>query len=85
MTTIDYHDMTTAPLERRVSSRFDLLRRWLEERRQHRRMRHSMLELSRLDDHLLRDMGISRGDIRDALRGRNSSVWLDPMRRNERE
>jgi uncharacterized protein YjiS (DUF1127 family) len=48
-------------------------------------MRASMLELSRLDDRLLRDIGISHGDIRDALSGRRSSVWLDPMRRDRQE
>ncbi|HEV7278029.1 MAG TPA: DUF1127 domain-containing protein [Devosiaceae bacterium] len=85
MTTIDYHDMTTVPPERRLSSRFGLLRRWLEERRQRRRMRHSMLELSRLDERLLRDMGISHGDIRDALYGRRSSVLLNPIRGDQRE
>jgi len=85
MTTIDYNDLATDLPPRRVAGRFDLLRHWLEERRQYRRLRHSMLELSRLDDHLLRDMGISRGDIRDALRGRRSSVWLEPLRRAGRE
>lgn len=85
MTTIDYDDMTTILPERRVSGRFSLLRSWLDERRQRRRERLSMLELSRLDDHLLRDMGITRGDIRDAIRGRRSSVWLDPVRLGKRE
>lgn len=83
MTTMDYHDMPTVLPERRVSGRFGLLRHWLEERRQRRRMRNAMLELSRLDDRLLRDIGISHGDIRDALRGRHSLVWLDPLRRSE--
>lgn len=85
MTTMDYQGVPAALPERRPSSRFGLLRGWLAERRQRRRMRMSMLELSRLDDHLLRDMGISRADIRDALRGRRSSVWLDPMRHDRRD
>jgi uncharacterized protein YjiS (DUF1127 family) len=85
MTTIDYEGVPAALPERRATSRFGLLRDWFAKRREQRQMRASMLELSRLDDRLLRDIGISHGDIRDALSGRRSSVWLDPMRRDRQE
>jgi uncharacterized protein YjiS (DUF1127 family) len=35
-----------------------------------RRQRVAELRLRRLDEHLLRDIGIDRGDISDAVRGR---------------
>jgi len=39
-----------------------------------------LIELSRLDAHLLRDMGINPLDVRDAYNGRATSILFDPFR-----
>jgi uncharacterized protein YjiS (DUF1127 family) len=38
-------------------------------------------QLSRLDDHLLRDMGLDPQDFRDAMLGRHTSLLFEPIRR----
>lgn len=52
---------------------------------QRRRARRTVIELSRLDAYLLRDIGIEPMDVYDALHGRKQSILLDPMRRNADE
>ena len=42
--------------------------------------RQARRELSHLDAHLLRDMGMNPDDFRDALEGRRSSVLFKPFR-----
>ena len=37
--------------------------------------RHELVALGRLNDHMLRDMGIDRGDLRDAA---SQPLWADP-------
>ena len=54
-----------------------LLRRWAERHRE----RATLTGLSRMQPHLLRDMGIEPGDIFDALDGKRSSVLFNPMRK----
>jgi uncharacterized protein YjiS (DUF1127 family) len=54
-----------------------LLRRWRERRAE----RATLMTLSRMQPHLLRDMGIEPDDIYDALDGKRSSVLFNPMRK----
>ncbi|MEQ1770000.1 MAG: DUF1127 domain-containing protein [Devosia sp.] len=42
--------------------------------------RKALEELSRLDDHLLRDMGLNPQDFRDAMAGRRTSILFEPIR-----
>lgn len=49
-----------------------------------RRRRRSITDIAQLDDYLLRDIGISRADIQDALDNRRSSVLFEPFRNDGR-
>lgn len=60
-----------------------LKRQWMNDRRR-RRERQTIHELSRLDAHLLRDMGIEPQDVYDALTGRTRSILMSPLRRADR-
>jgi uncharacterized protein YjiS (DUF1127 family) len=83
-TTTDYNDAPASPVPAGLGLG-RLFRSWLASARRRRQARLTLFELSRLDAHLLRDMGINPADVRDALAGRWSSVWLDPMRRFDQE
>lgn len=54
-----------------------LFSRWGERREE----RATLMELSRMSPHLLRDMGIEPGDIHDALDGSRSPALLSRMRK----
>lgn len=56
-----------------------LFRRW----RQRREERATLMTLSRMQPHLLRDMGLEPGDVYDALDGNRSSVLFNPLRKSE--
>jgi uncharacterized protein YjiS (DUF1127 family) len=43
--------------------------------------KEALEQLSRLDDHLLRDMGLDPQDFRDAMLGRHTSLLFEPIRR----
>ena len=75
--------MWTARRWRRQTSRSMRQRRMLRlVWRRHRRAVHTYLELSRLDEKLLYDIGIDPLDMSEALRRRRSpSILLEPMRR----
>lgn len=81
MTTIELNE----PLPEVARSNTDagfirrLFRRWRERREE----RATLLELSRMQAHLLRDMGIEPGDVYDALDGNRSSVLFNPIRKRE--
>ncbi|WP_417307416.1 DUF1127 domain-containing protein [Devosia sp.] len=73
----------TGPSERigsgliqRARARFD---DWLRSRQR----RKAISDISQLDDHVLRDIGISRADIQDALDGRGGSVLFERFRAND--
>jgi uncharacterized protein YjiS (DUF1127 family) len=83
-TTTDYSDIPAAVPERGGLNLLGLLRSWATKARQRREGRLTMFELSRMEEHLLRDMGINPADVEAAFAGRRSSVWLDPMRRYDR-
>jgi uncharacterized protein YjiS (DUF1127 family) len=85
MTTTDYSQIPAALPERRPFAPAKLLRRWWAAQRQQRQMRRDMQELYRLDGYLLRDIGLSHTDLRDALRGRRYSAWIEPPRRDDGE
>jgi uncharacterized protein YjiS (DUF1127 family) len=82
MTTMDIDRATeVAAPERRshglLAGILGLLKR-MEERRVERA---TLIELSRMNAYMLRDMGIEPRDIYDALDGRKNSVLLNPIRR----
>ncbi|WP_291334820.1 DUF1127 domain-containing protein [Albidovulum sp.] len=54
-----------APTERRSTRLFALLGDWFEARQQRRAVARSIRGLSDLDDRLLRDIGLTRGDLED--------------------
>lgn len=46
--------------------------------------RRTRRELSRLDAHMLRDMGLNPDDFRDAFEGRHTSLLFNPFRDGNR-
>jgi uncharacterized protein YjiS (DUF1127 family) len=49
--------------------------------RHRRKAAATVLELSRMDEYLLRDIGIEPQDVHDALRNRQLSLLFNPIRR----
>ncbi len=47
-----------------------------------RRESATVLELSRMDEHLLRDIGVEPMDVYDAVNRRRTSILFYPLRRN---
>lgn len=82
MTTSDLlFDSTTAPSDRGPRFFAVLQRLWAGFRRR-RAERRAIISLSRLDERLLRDMGIEPQDVTAALNGRAApSILFHPMRR----
>lgn len=78
MTTFDLDESPLA-IRRNTDAGFirRLLRRWVQRRKE----RATLTGLSRMQPHLLRDMGIEPGDIFDALDGKRNSVLFNPMRK----
>ena len=54
-----------APSVRRGTHLFALLRDWIEARKKRRAMARSISGLTDLDDRLLRDIGLTRGDLEE--------------------
>jgi uncharacterized protein YjiS (DUF1127 family) len=50
--------------------------------RHRQRQRAAALQLSRMDERLLRDIGVHPQDVLDALKGRGRSVLFHPVRRD---
>ena len=77
MTTIDINDM---PAAERV--RFSL-RNWMRAAftrwRASAHRRRAMRDLSELDAHLLRDIGLSWEDVDRGILGKHRSIWLNPL------
>lgn len=80
MTTLDF--FASEPAVAKRPSFFATLRKFWTNMARRRAERRTIVELSRLDAHLLRDMGIEPLDIYDALNGRRRSVLFTPVRRN---
>jgi len=78
MTTID---LDQGPLAIRHNTDAGFIRRLLGRWVARRKERATLFGLSRMQPHLLRDMGIEPGDIFDALDGKRSSVLFNPMRK----
>jgi len=82
MTTITNLDLDAAIPTVRVRS--NPIVRWFKAWHRYRTQRLTLQTLSRMDEHLLRDMGISPADISDALNGRrNASALFDPVGRDQ--
>lgn len=78
MTTLDRNE-TRLEASRNIDAGFirRLFRRWGERRRE----RATLIELSRMQPHFLRDMGIEPGDVHQALDGDRGSLLFDPAQR----
>lgn len=48
---------------------FNRLRRGAERRK-------AFTDLMQLDDHLLRDIGVTRAELKQSLRSRGNSIWI---------
>jgi uncharacterized protein YjiS (DUF1127 family) len=57
------------------------LKQALTSLRHRREAAATVLELSRMDEYLLRDIGLEPQDVHDALRRRDLSILLNPIRR----
>lgn len=77
MTTIDLHEPIAGRQTRNRTLLAGLKRLWAS----HAQRRADRIELSRMDQRLLRDIGLEPGDLIDGLAGRDRPVWLEPMRR----
>lgn len=84
MTTIDFNDTDFAEATTAPRNLFTSLARLFRRLRERRRERATLIGLSRMQAHLLRDIGIEPGDVYDALDGRRSSVLFNPLRKPER-
>jgi uncharacterized protein YjiS (DUF1127 family) len=81
MTTLDlYPSDAEAGVPAKRPSIFAGIGRLLAELRTRRRHRETVIELSRLDAHLLRDIGIEPMDVTDVLNNRRLSLTFNPMR-----
>ncbi len=60
----DHRRANSAPAKARLGT---AVRRAIEGLRHWRRRRRAIAELGTLDDHMLKDIGISRGQIRDVV------------------
>lgn len=81
MTTFDINDSRAGTTIR--PARTSLIARWFAAWRRRREQRLTLAQLTHLDDHLLRDMGIEPQDVIDALEGRASSALFNPVRKGE--
>lgn len=82
MATIDFETFETTTPTNRIRRQPHILRLLFAVYRRHRRARRTYLELSKLDERLLYDIGIDPLDVRDALQNRPGlSVLMEPMRR----
>jgi uncharacterized protein YjiS (DUF1127 family) len=80
MTTIDLYEPIPERRGRHPALIAGIKRLWTSMQKRGAR-RRSIIELSRMDARLLRDMGIEPLDVTDALSGKRRSVWLNPMRK----
>ena len=79
MTTSEIEDSFTQTVTRPAGP----IRRWFAAWRKRRSQRIALAELSHVDSRLLRDMGIEPQDVIDALRGRDSSLLFNPVRKHD--
>lgn len=77
MTTIDFNDVPAT--ERRSFSLFAWLGAAFTNRRARARRRRAMQEVSELDARLLRDIGLRWEDVDRGIRGKQRSIWLNPL------
>jgi uncharacterized protein YjiS (DUF1127 family) len=82
MTTIDFNDVP-AP-ERVRFSLVDWLRAAFTTWRARAHHRRAMREVSELDAHLLRDIGLSWEDVDRGILGKQRSIWLNPLSDDDR-
>lgn len=82
MATIDFDTLRALAPAKPLRRQPSILRLLLAMFRRHWRAKRTYLELSRLDERLLYDIGIDPADVRDALQNRPGlSLLLHPMRR----
>lgn len=82
MATTDFDTFGVTAPTHHIRRQPHILRLLLAMFRRHRRARRTYIELSRLDERLLYDIGIDPADVRDALQNRPGlSLLMEPMRR----
>ena len=82
MATLDFHTLGGLAPARRLRRQPHILRLLYAMFRRHRRAMRTYIELSKLDERLLYDIGIDPQDVRDALQNRPGlSLLMHPMRR----
>ncbi len=80
MTTIDYEDeIAIGDLYAKPTSLRARIAALFARRRQRKLEKLTLIEFSKLDAHLLLDIGIGISDVEAASRGRHRSIWLDPL------
>ncbi|HEY0855340.1 MAG TPA: hypothetical protein VGD86_10970 [Devosia sp.] len=79
MTTIDCNDLPVD--ERRSLSLFTRLGAAFANWREQSRRRRALGNVLDLDAYMLRDIGLSADDLDRAARGKNRSIWLEPLSR----
>jgi uncharacterized protein YjiS (DUF1127 family) len=84
VTTMDINESVPDALPERVGF-FGELRQAVARFADARRKRRAIIEISRLDARLLRDIGIEPIDVYDALNGRRRSILFNPVRRSDHE
>jgi uncharacterized protein YjiS (DUF1127 family) len=81
MTTMDLDELAIGDVTARAPKFWTRVSAFFARRKERKLQRLTIYELSRLDPHLLRDIGIDMADIEAATLGRHLSVWLNPMRK----
>jgi uncharacterized protein YjiS (DUF1127 family) len=81
MTTMDLDELAIGDANARAPKFWTRVSAFFARRKERKLRRMTMYELSRLDPHLLRDIGIDFADVEAATLGRHLSVWLNPIRK----
>ena len=80
---MDLNDAATAADKQINLSFFARMRNRFAAWRSNARKRRARQDLSDLDPHMLRDIGLSWEDVHDGLLGRRRRVWLEPLPRED--
>jgi uncharacterized protein YjiS (DUF1127 family) len=81
MTTMDLDELALGDANARAPNFWTRAAAFFARHKERKLQRLTVYELSRLDPHLLRDIGIDMADIEAATLGRHRSVWLNPISR----
>ncbi|HEY9012206.1 MAG TPA: DUF1127 domain-containing protein [Devosia sp.] len=82
MTTLDIDDPGIADGKRRQRP-FARVRTLFARMRVAALKRKAFQDISHLDAHLLRDIGVAWADVHDGIEGRRRTIWLEPLPRED--